>query len=97
MVTEESIYTQYGLSRATHTIVRYNKKNTVNMQRQKRIPPDPHGASGGPLFKVLGDSDNHMVGIVLEGVMTRFKDRKYIISTKICVVRDFIENLFFKF
>jgi hypothetical protein len=94
IIDDEELYAKFKTHTDTHIITSYDKNNTVNASRIKVTPPLPHGASGGPLFKMLGDENNDLITMNLEGVMTTYKEKKYIVSTRISSVREFIDSIF---
>jgi hypothetical protein len=89
---ENDLYTKYGANKETSLLVGYDPKNTNDSKKIKRMAPHPHGASGGPIFRVLIDNDDHPMMLIFEGIMTRWKDKKHILSTRKSVIKSFIAS-----
>ncbi|MEJ5128228.1 hypothetical protein WH367_19465 [Comamonas sp. MYb21] len=92
---EDDIYAKYGTNKEENILVRYEPKNTYDSNKISKIAPYPHGASGGPIFRILVDDEDHAIMFIFEGVMTRWKDKKYILSTRKSQIKSFIDKRFF--
>lgn len=86
----EEIYAKYKRPKSHHIIVDYFPKNTKNQNGIEVTAPHPHGISGGALFRALIDENDMLQVLILEGILTEWKDKKYAVATKINALRDFI-------
>lgn len=91
LITDAAVYSTYNKSPEAHIIVHYNPKKTMNQERKPITAPKPHGISGGPLFRALVDDKDNLIMLILEGLLTDWKDKKIIVATKKNEIRKFIE------
>lgn len=89
---DDDWYVKYGANKESNLLVGYNPKNTSNSKKTKTIAPHPHGASGGPIFRALIDDDDQLIMLIFEGIMTRWKEKKHILSTRKSVIKSFIDS-----
>ena len=89
---EDDWYTKHGANKETNLLVDYDPKNTNDSKKVKRMAPHPHGASGGAIFRALIDNDGQLIMLIFEGVMTRWKGKKHILSTRKSVIKSFIAS-----
>lgn len=93
-VSEDS-YNKYCHSKQEHFIVRYKRKTTIKQGKVKTIAPKPHGASGGPLFRVLVDENDYAMMLILEGILIEWKSNEVVVATKKSSLSQFINNSVF--
>ena len=86
----EELYETYKADKQSNILVGYNPKTTINQKKAKTTAPHPYGASGGPLFRILIDKNDHPIIWIFEGIMTEWKNKKVIQSTRKSVIRSFI-------
>ena len=90
------MYSKFNRPQSHHIIVKYNPKNSKNQAGAKLTAPHPHGISGGPLFRALIDDNDRLQVLILEGILTEWKDKNYAVATSKKVLRDFIDESYFK-
>ena len=91
----EDSYSKYARSKQDHIIVRYKPKATINQNKGKTIAPKPHGASGGPLFRLLVDKRDYAILHIFEGILIEWKGNEVIVSTRKSTLRQFINEAAF--
>lgn len=88
----DATYSKYSWSPQKHLLVKYKPKNTTNQQKIKTTAPSPHGASGGPVFKVLVDENDCPILFIFEGIMIEWKGKEVIVATRKTELKAFIEG-----
>jgi len=92
-VTDPSVYKKYDCSQEIHMIVQYDPKATKNQDGIQQKAPLPHGISGGPLFRALINEQDEIEMLILEGMLTTWKDSKFVIATRKTTIKKFIESV----
>lgn len=91
----DDVYDAYEINKQTNILVSYNPKNTHNKKKMKTTAPHPHGASGGPLLRILVDENDNPIILIFEGIMTKWKAKKAILSTRKSIIKSFIKDNYF--
>lgn len=92
LVEDSSEYTKLKRSEEFHILVKYHTHKTKGSEGERKIAPLPHGISGGPLFRILKDKDTGHITIILEGLLTDWRERKLILATRKNKIREFIDS-----
>lgn len=86
------VYKKYKKSSEDHIIIKYNQKQIFDQNGKKKMPPKPHGVSGGPIFRALLNENNVCELVILEGLLTNWEDNQWMIATRKKTIKNFIET-----
>lgn len=76
-------YSRHGIHEYSHIISSYDRKNSQSVSGQ-RTAPDPHGCSGGGLFRLMVTAPYRPGSAQLAGILFEYrKDEGLVISTRI--------------
>lgn len=87
----DQIYDEIGRNKRLHTVIDYVKNNQKRHDGTSLIGVDPFGASGGGLFKLFVDENDHLILYSLDGILIEWKKKKAIVATRLPVLRGFID------